>query len=372
MTETDKTIRVLHIVGNLRFGGAQVVVKQIVENTDSNTFQHTIYPLRTTANDMPIDGAIIQHGRFDYDIRKFFDLIRICKDEKIDIVHAHLQKSILAGLGLTWFCPVPLIVHEHGPVTRSGLSHSFYRLMLRWLHGRSATVIANSEAISTILRQQTHIPEEKITVIPNAVDLDHFQPNSERRAVLRQQYGFDDGDIVVGFVGRLHEVKGIDCLVTAMRTLVQQDSRFKLVLIGDGPLKESLQEKAESMGVLHHIVFLGYREDVSDAMNLFDIGCLPSRHEAFGIAAVEMMSMKIPLVCSSVEGLGEITEHNKTALHLPAITPVSITQSILELSGNDPLKETLRRNGFEASRHFGLEPFIAHIEQVYRQVVKPN
>lgn len=372
MKEKDNKIRVLHIIDNLQFGGAQVVVKQIVENTNSNHFQHTIYALRTTVNDLTINGEIIKHGCFRYDLRKFLDLINICRKKSIDIVHAHLEKSILGALLLTWFYNVPIILHEHGPITRQGISHSFYRLLLRRLNRRCAAVISNSNAISDVIHKRTNIPNQKIIFIPNAVDLQRFQSDTEARARLRKQFCFTDTDIVIGFAGRFHEVKGIDCLVAAMRTLVQKDPRFKLALIGDGPLKESLQRQVQSMRLHNHIVFLGYQQDVSGCMNLFDIGCLPSRHEAFGIAAIEMMSMKIPLICSSIEGLGEITEHNKTALHLPTVTPEEIAQCILKLSRDPHLKETLRSNGFEASRSFGIERFIDRIEQVYRQTIRPN
>ena len=243
MNDTNKKIRVLHIIGNLRFGGAQVVVKQIVENSNPDLFQHYVYSLRPEPNDMSIDGKIIEHRRFRYDIRKFFDLIKICREKKIDIVHAHLQKSILGGLLLTYFHKVPVIIHEHGPISRPGISNSAYRFLLSYLYSRSTEIIANSDAISKALHRHSKIPCEKIRIVPNAVDLCRFQYDPETRIHLRQKYRLRDEEIALGFIGRLHPVKGVDCLVESMKTLVKHNPLFRLFVVGNGPLEKTLIQK---------------------------------------------------------------------------------------------------------------------------------
>jgi glycosyltransferase involved in cell wall biosynthesis len=369
MTAADGKTKVLHIVGNLRFGGTQVVLKQIVENGDKTRFDHFVYPLRVRDDDLPLRHTrVFRHAYFNYDIRKFFDLINICKREQIDIVHSHLHKSVLGGLLLTWFCDVPVIVHEHGPITRHGLTYALYRQLLRFLHHRSAAVIANSNAISQALSRVSRIPTQKITVIPNAVDLQRFQPRPELRKRLRNEYSLHDSDIVIGFAGRLVPVKGIDRLVDAMHILVKKNPAFHLFIVGAGLLESKLIRRSEQAQLDGHIHFLGFRSDVSEIMNVFDIGCMPSRQEAFGITAMEMMSMRIPLVCTNVEGLGEFTQNRRTALHLDSIQPEEIAETILELAGNEKLKTDLQQNAFEYCRQFSIAAFVSQVETLYRQL----
>ena len=92
------SIRVLHIIGNLRSGGAQVCLKQIVENNDTQEIEHFIYPLRCKHMDIPIDGHIIKLPYPNYDPRKFYAIFSLCKKYDIDIIHAHLHKPIIGAL----------------------------------------------------------------------------------------------------------------------------------------------------------------------------------------------------------------------------------------------------------------------------------
>ena len=368
MAKADRKITVLQIIGNLRFGGTQVVVKQIVEHTDPDQFQHVVFSLRAKPNEMSIKGEIIEHTRFPYDIRKFFDLVKICREKKINIVHAHLYKSILGGLLLTFFCPVRVIIHEHGPIYRVGFSRFIYQFLLFFLHKRAAAIIANSRTTMQALHRYAAIDPNTVDVIPNAVVPNRFEHNAEQRVLVRRQFGFQDNNIVIGFIGRLHPVKGVDCLVKAMRILIQQNALFRLVIVGSGPLEKTLKQTTQKSGLKQHVFFAGYHEDVSAIMNIFDIGCMPSRQESFGIAAIEMMSMKIPLVCSRVEGLVEITEHRKTAFHLDRVSPEAIADSILELSKDPQLCRQLGDNGFLASRQYHIEHFIEKIESLYRRI----
>ena len=372
MSNIDKKVRVLHIIGNLRFGGAQVVVKQIVENSDPDHFEHYVYSLRPEPIELTINGEIIKHHRIRYDLRKFSDLARTCKKKNIDIVHTHLYKSVLGGLLLTFFCPVKIIVHEHGPIFDAGISSLIYGFWLRFLHSRSAKIIANSRTTALWLQKRSKIQSDRIHIIPNAADLARFQHNGATRTRLRKEYGLSDEAIVIGFIGRLHPTKGISALVQAMRILVKQNSLFHLFIVGDGPLKKSLNRKVHQLFLENHIRFLGYREDVSEIMNIFDISCMPSQCEPFGIAAIEIMSMKIPLVCSCAGGLGEITEDRKTALHIREITPEAIAESILELSRDNSLRQKIAMNAFKSSQQYSIENFVHNIETLYTQIVKPE
>ncbi|MHC5139977.1 MAG: glycosyltransferase, partial [Planctomycetota bacterium] len=205
--------RVLHIIGSLRLGGAQVCLKQIVEHNNDPDIEHFVYPLRCKQVDIPIEGNILSNPYRNYDPRKFFDILKVCKKHKIDIIHAHLHKPILGGLLATYFQKTPVIVHEHGPIFRPGIQYAAYRLGLRLLSKRSYAIIANSRATAHELMRRSGVPKSNIHVIYNAVDLKNFQPDPDAREAVRQQFSFSDNDIVIGFVGRLHPVKGVDLLV---------------------------------------------------------------------------------------------------------------------------------------------------------------
>ncbi len=360
-------IRVLHLIGSLRLGGAQVVVKQIVENA-SGSVEHFVYPLRCRQIDIPIKGHILSNSYPNYDPRKFFDILKICKKHNIDIIHAHLHKPILGALLATYFQKIPVIVHEHGPIFRPGIQYTAYRFLLRCFQKRLSVVIANSRATAYELTRKARIPESKIRIIHNAVGLDTFRPNPEARKSVRRDYSFCDDDIVIGFIGRLHKVKGVDLLVNAIPLLLRVNPNFKLVLVGEGPLRKSLEQQVRNDGTASHVRFTGFQENVAEIMTAFDLGCVPSRQDAFGMAALEMMSMKVPLVSSDVEGLAELVQDRKTALALKNNTPKEIAAKILELAADDNLKGQLQENASSFCQQFGIPHFANQINDIYREI----
>lgn len=361
-------IRILHLIGNLRLGGAQVCVKQLVEhNSDPDVIQY-VYPLRCKKIDIPIKGNIIRHSYHLYDIRKFFFLVKICKQYNIDIIHAHLHKPILGALLATFFCKVKVLVHEHGPVARPGLQYSLYRLFLRLLKKRAHLFIAVSNAVSYQLTQYVGIDPACIRVVHNAVDLKLFTPSFKIRKAIRDDLNVRLNDIVIGFVGRLSYVKGPDITLDAFSLLYRKNPDTCLVFLGEGPIKSNLHAKAVTLGIDHRVKFLGFRKNVADIMNAFDIGCISSRQEAFGIAALEYMSMKIPLVSCNIYGLKEIVKHRKNTLIPHKNTPEEICKCIEELMQDETLRQSLTEKASAFVQQFDISHLIEDINRIYRKL----
>jgi hypothetical protein len=103
-------IRVLHIIGSLGLGGAQIVLQRIVKHSHSNQFEHFVYPLRSANQTVSIETKVICNPYRNYDPRKFFDILRICRENKIDVIHTHLHKDAVAGLFSTFFLDIPVVV----------------------------------------------------------------------------------------------------------------------------------------------------------------------------------------------------------------------------------------------------------------------
>ena len=359
------TVRILHLIGSLRLGGAQIVLKQIVEHTDSNRFEHIVYPLRPKHQDIKLSAEIITNPYFNYDLRKFFDILRTCKVRKIDLIHAHLHKDILGGLISTYVQRIPVLVHEHGAIFQPGIQYKMFRLLLRLLKHRAAGFIATSQSTAAQLTSASGIDPSRIQVIYNAVDTAVFRPDADARRRIRQTLGYSETDTVIGFVGRLSPDKGIDLLVEAMGLLASENSAMKLLIVGSGPMEKHLREKTDALRISPRVHFAGFQPSPAEWINAFDIACLPSRYESFGLAAAEMMTMKIPLICTAVGGLKELTENGRNALVIRQNTPRHIASAIDLLAADAAMQATLSNNAFDFSRHFSIDAFISKIEALY-------
>ncbi len=363
------TIRVLHIIGSLRLGGAQTCLKYLMERNRNPDIEQFVYPLRPRPVEIEIDAPIIEFDYPNYDPRKFRAILQICRNHHIDIIHAHLHKPILGALLATYFRNVRVVVHEHGPIFRPGIQYNAYRRLLRRLKHRASWFIATSHATARQLEKVANVDPQQIEVIYNAVDLETFKPNAAARNRFRREYHFTDDDMVLGYAGRLHEVKGVDLLIEAMAILLKQSPRYRLLLLGHGPDQPTLEKRVQQLGIQQHVQFLGFRRDVAEFMNAFDIGVVPSRQEPFGIVALEFMRAKVPLVCSDADGLAEFVRHEENALVPSPNTPENIAACIERLALDPDLAGKISEAAYRGTETFGVENQIQALERVYRQVL---
>lgn len=363
------TIRVLHVIGSLRLGGAQVCLKQLVEHNTDPDIRQTVYPLRPGKIDIPIEGNVLILPYFDYDPRKFFAILKICRRQRINIIHAHLHKPIMGALLATFFCKVKVIVHEHGAIARPGIQYSFYRLMLRLLQRRAALFIAVSQAAKRQLTQYAGIAADRIEVVYNAVDLQTFTPKPQLRQTMREELGIGPDEIVIGFAGRLSPVKGPDILLEAFGLLQQTIQNTTLVFLGDGEMKTALLSRAAELGLGSRVKFLGFRNDVASVMNAFDLAAITSRQDAFPLTPLELMSMKIPLVSCTVYGLAEIVTHKYNALVPEKNEPEQICRCLEELIRDEKLRQSLIENGIKSVQSFDVSKFVLTMNQIYRRLL---
>lgn len=362
----------MHIIGSLGLGGAQVSVKYLVENANAKEVETFVYPLRSKHIDIPINGKVIKLPYFNYDPRKFLAILKLCKKHQIDIIHAHLHKPIIASLLATFFCKAKVVIHERGPIFGKGLQFSIYRFLLRLLHHRAAVIIANSHATAKRLAKKAKINPKQIRVVYNATDFSKFKPQRPSRNHIRKLLQAAPNDTVLGFVGRLSNMKGGDLLIEAMSLLLKKSARYLLVLVGDGPKRQSLETLTQNLDIAERVRFLGFRENIAEIMNAFDIAVIPSRYEPFGIVALEFMRTKIPLVCSGTDGLAELVENEVTALVPVENTPQQICRSVERLADDGALRKLLTDNAYLYSERFSVQNHVKTIEQIYSEILNSD
>ena len=360
-------VKVLHIIGSLGLGGAQVCLKYIVEQSSDNV-EHFIYPLRNDT-DIEIKGNIIRFNYPNYDPRKFFAILKLIRMYNIDIVHAHLHKPIIASLLLRYFKRVKVIAHEHGSVAYPGIQYALYRALLRLLYRNADVFVAVSNATAKWLRE-LGIPDAKIKIIYNAVHPDAFDSQKVPREQARKTLCLKQDDIVIGFVGRLVFDKGADLLIEAMGILKHRNIPCVLVLAGEGGEREALEKLTARLGLENRVRFLGFRSDVADVIAACDIGVVPSRFEPFGIVALEFMQMRVPIVCSGADGLAEFVENGKTALIPIANTHEDIADCVERLIKTPALRQSLAENAYKHVQQFSVERQVEAFNRLYAEMLQ--
>jgi len=360
-------IRVLHVIDHLGYGGAPFVVKNIVERINSEQIETVVCSLRTNPEAIPINARLINLSYHKYNPLAFLEIAKYCKENKIDIIHAHLQKSIISCLLASFLCNSKVLIHEHGPIFRGGTGF-IYRLLLKALSSRVAKAIANSQATGEALIRTIGIDKESIHIVSNFIDFARFDHALYDRDKVRDMLGIGENKIVIGFVGRLDPCKGVDVLINAAAILCKEDERYHFIIVGEGHQRRELEHLVLQSGLKGKVSFTGLCKNPAEFTKAFDIAVIPSRREAFGIAAVEFMRMKIPVIASAVGGLVEVVRHERTGILLDQLSTESIVNAVNRLVRESSLRESLVREAEEFSRKFDGVEQIRQITDIYEKL----
>jgi len=360
-------IRVLHIIDHLGYGGAQIAVKNIVEKINSEHIETFVCMLRTNTNTIPIQTKLINLAYHKYNPFAFLAIARLCKEYKIDIIQAHLQKSVMLCLLAGFLCNTKIIIHEHGPIFRRGTGF-IYRLFLRAFGSKATMAIANSHTTKTAMVRKAGFNEESIQVVSNFIDFTRFDRNLYDRDKARELLGIAQDNIVVGFVGRLDHCKGVDLLIETAAIFCKESERYCFVIVGEGSQRQELERLVHQLGLKKKVIFTGLYKNPAEIMIAFDVGVIPSRREAFGITAIELMYMKIPVVASPVGGLVEHVRHRETGILLSQLDAREIVQAILTLRKEEALCQNIIKNAQNYTQRFNGFEQIEQIKRTYNMV----
>src|SRR5688572_13976278 len=219
-----------------------------------------------------------------------------CRTHQIEILHTCELYSNIFGLPGGTLASVPLRIGSR----RGFVEPPALQRLQRASYSKAQFVVANSLAAAERLRIE-QIPEDKIVVIPNGIDLSRFPLRTYSRRPTR-----------VAMVACLREEKRIDVLISAVPQILARHPETEFLISGDGVCRDSLVAQARELGILDNVQFLGHREDVPTVLADADIFVLPSRSEAFPNSVMEAMAAGLPVVASGVGGIPELVDDGRT------------------------------------------------------------
>jgi len=248
--------------------------------------------------------------------RKFQSFKQYIQKNKIDILHTYsLLRSPFKSRIMPKIAGIPTILeHERGMVWNMKA-----KFLGRLTNHLSNMNICNSNAAKIILKQKCGI---QATVVHNGVKLPGTEEYEESILKLRAELGISPQDKIVGFIGRLNTPKGVHAYIRMVPIVRTQYPNAKIIIVGDGPMRQELENYAESLGVRDDIAFLGFRRDARLIMRLLDVLVVPSIRESFGNVVIEAAFAKKPVVASCVDGLAETIVDGKTGFLVECTEPV--------------------------------------------------
>ncbi len=301
----------------------------------------------------------------ELDWRIYFSLLplnQMIQENKIDLIHTQTRITQVMAACLSKATGKPFVSTCHG-FFKNRWSR---RIFPCW----GQKVIAISEAVSEHLRKDFKVDPKRIVLIRNGIDLENFPMVSvQMKEMKRRAFGLED-EPVVGIIARLSLVKGHDVLIEAMKKVVAEFPKAKLLVVGEGSLGKKLKEMVEDFELSLNVRFYPIVNQSSDMLSLFDVFVMPSRQEGLGLSVMEAQAAGLPVVASKVGGLPSLIEDGRTGLLVPPENANLLAEAILLLLRNRPkAKEMGERARSFIQKEFSAERMVEETVRVYTTIL---
>lgn len=287
---------------------------------------------------------------------------------EVDVIHSHGYLSNIHASRAARIAKKPHVITVHGhrePFAGwSGLKMGVYMTLDRRAAKRADRVIAVSNPLAEELRL-FGVSGERLRVVANGL-ADRPRDGGTRKRI-RAEWGFSEDHVVVGFVGRFDPVKAPMRFVEVAARTGKAGGPVRFAMAGDGPLRLECERLASALGLGDRIRFPGFRADIDDVIDAFDILLMPSDSEGVPQALLAAMRGGIPAVCSSVGGIPDILTGTDELLARP--TAEALAERLIPLAGDAALRERLGAHLRERfAREFTADVMAARIAAIYREV----
>jgi len=291
-------------------------------------------------------------------------LIRIIRRKKIQVVNIHYPYDNDFYFALCRrILPIRLVTSVHGAdLFPNGRPRGKYSLAIRKLLSSSDHIVAPSQRFQQDVISRFPSLREKITFVHNGVDFAGLQKSCAPNSIAGVKHPY------LLCIAMHNEKKGLDVLLQAFALMSAEYMQLQLILAGDGPLRERLENQASSLGIQKRVEFLGLmgRVEIAELIRGCEVFVLPSRSEPFGIVLTEAMAFRKPIVATNVGGIPEIIKNGTDGILVEPDNPKALAEALVKVLQNDTYRLSLANNGYmTALNRFSAEKTGASYEALF-------
>lgn len=309
------------------------------------------------------------------DIVALYKIYRILKKENFDIVHTHTSKAGVIGRISAKISKTKVIIHTpHGHVFHS--YYGFFKTKIFWFLEKICALFCDKIICLTETEKKEHIElgiakEDKFEVIASGIDFEKFKNALVDKNKMKEELNIEKDKIVIGYVGRLADIKGVSYLIKAFSQVVKRNKNVVLVCVGDGPQRKELEKQAEKLNITEYVKFLGIRHDIPEILSCFDIFVMPSLNEGMGKVVIEAQLMGLPVVASYIGGIKDLIVDNKTGIFVKPKDSKDIAEKIIYLIENPQVAKNIGYCAKENVKYeYSSEYMVNEIEKLYLKLKK--
>lgn len=362
------------------FGGSGVVATELgIELANRNHEVHFItynQPVRLALLNKNIhyhEVVVPEYPLFHYqpyELALSSKIVDTVKQFGIDLLHVHyaiphafagyMAKQMLAEQGIS----LPMVTTLHGTdVTLVG-NHPFYKTAVSFSINQSDYVTS----VSADLKKSTYElfdTLKEIAVIPNFIE----DKNTDLQVQCRRNLFAEEGERIITHISNFRKVKRILDIVKVFYG-IQKEIPAKLMMVGDGPERLGAEQLVKELGIEDKVIFFGNSSEIDSILKYSDLFLLPSETESFGLAALEAMANKVPVISSNTGGLPEVNVQGVTG-YLSAIGAIEdMVKNALSILKDDLILNQFKEQAYQHSKEFSVEKIVPMYEEIYKKALK--
>ncbi|HZI43473.1 MAG TPA: glycosyltransferase [Gemmatimonadaceae bacterium] len=371
-----KRVRVAFCIDNMGIGGTELNALRTAERLDRSRFDVSVVCLqdqgpllaRYRKQGIPVLTLPVRRLHGFSALRQGVRFCRYLVRQRVDIVHSHDVYNNIFATSWARLARTPVVIASRrwwDDVPRAAL-----RIVNRHACRFADCVIANSRTVADLLVTEDRMDGERVAVISNFVDESAFTPPPAGRIMPLADLGVPPESIVIGCVAGLRPVKDHQSLIAAIAALRPRWPSVRLVLVGDGEARPSLERLTRQLGLADVVHFAGIRANEPNLHHLFDISVLCSVSEAFPNSIVEAMAAGKPVVATRVGGIVDAVADGRTGLLVAPRDPTALASAIEQLLIKPERRRDMGRAGARRARaQFHVNHVLPSLESLYDRLL---
>lgn len=366
--------RVLHLIHKLDIGGAERQLLTSLSAFDRDRFDHRVGVLfqrgaifeELAATDLPCVEFGLRTRNVPGGIAR---LVRYLRDERIDVIHAHLHLIAIYARIAARIAGTPVAIYtEHSDIARR---QWIWRRIERALEPWTSYKVTVSEVQKTRTVALEGFPAEKVEWIKNSVPVDEFSPDPEIRRSRREELGVPADALVIGNISNMRYLKRLDLLIEAFEELARTRSDLWLLLVGDGADKPRLDALRSQSAFAERIVMTGKRRDVADLLRAMDVFAISSESEGLPINMLEAMAAGLPVVATRVGAIADVIDDETSGLLLDAGDTARLQHTLRRLVDEPESRARLAEAGHRHVRaEYDAPVNSRRLEEIYARLLR--
>lgn len=292
-------------------------------------------------------------------------IIKLVKKHNITVLHIHdssaLSAALLAKPFLPKNCKIIYSRKRNNPI-KSGLSRK-WKYNSPWIY----KIVSVSKAVEQIYKD-IDTPDSKLQTIYDAIDVKQFA-NKPKSHLIHKEMGWDVSTKIIGNVASLTDQKDLITFIETAEKIVEQENNVRFVIIGKGEKEDDLKTLVASKNLTEYIIFLGFKKNVADYLNEFDILLMTSISEGLPLVIYEAFASRVPIVSTNAGGIAEVVISGENGFVTPLKAVDQLANHCLSILNNDDLKRQFQEKSFElVNKQFDLKNLEENYYQFYKSI----